>query len=332
VRPRDAEALRFFSMLFPMKGCFVELRALPAVGAAGIRRTWVPVEDPRKAVEEAMKSRWTHNVFFGVCPRSRIGRGLKEDVRQLPALWADLDEQGFEWGLAEAMDAIESFPFPPSAIVMSGHGYHVYYFLATPLDLGGDPTFAESLLQALQEELGSDRVADVTRLLRVPGTLNLKDVDDPSPVTVHHLEQSRYSIDEVVQVLDWEKRNTCRGGSAHSGALTEGRWDRLDVVLSSDFLQFCKAHATDLPEPLWYAMITNLIPFKGGRAAIHELSRQHPEYSYAETEAKIAHALKDAPGPHTYRYIADHGFRSRDLENPNLLAPASRGCRGEGPQ
>ena len=32
-----------------------------------------------------------------------------------------------------------------------------------------------------------------------------------------------------------------------------------------------------------------------------------------------------------YQYIADHGFRSRDLENPNLLAPASRGRRSEEP-
>ena len=322
MKRRSSELLRFFSLLFPLRGCFIELRALPAYSKGKIRRSWVPVEHKEKLVEEAMKSKWTHHVFFGVCPRSQVGRGSRADVSHLPALWADLDARSFEWGLAGAMDTIESFALPPSAIVLSGHGCHVYYFLDTPLDLHGGTAFPEALLRALQEELGSDRVADVARLLRVPGTLNLKDVDNPRPVTVHHLARCRYSVDEVAQVLDWEKLQPCCVDSASSGRLVEGRWDSLDVVLSSDFLQFCKAHAAELPEPLWYAMITNLIPFKGGQAAIHELSRPHPEYSYSKTEAKIAHALRDAPAPHTAAFIREHGFRSKDCERCGANSPA----------
>jgi len=332
VRHRSSEALRFFSVLFRMEGCFVELRALPAYRKASLRRSWVPVEMKQKLVEQAMKSKWTHNVFFGVCPRYQIGRGSRTDVSCLPALWADLDERSFEWGLAGAMDAIESCPVLPSVIVLSGHGYHVYYFLDAPLDLDGDPTFAEALLRALQEELGSDRVSDVARLLRVPGTLNLKDVDDPCQVSVEHLEERRYRVDELAEVLAWEKFQLRHVEPGRRSRLAEGTRDGLDEVLHSDFVEFCRTHASELPEPLWYAMITNLIPFRGGRGAIHELSRPHPTYSYVETEAKIAHALRDAPGPHTYRYIADHGFQSRDLEDSNLVAPASRGCHSEGPR
>lgn len=55
-------------------------------------------------------------------------------------------------------------------------------------------------------------------------------------------------------------------------------------------------------------MISNLVPFKNGVEKIHELSAPYPNYSHEETEAKITHAIKDAPKPHTCEFIHSSGF------------------------
>ena len=48
-------------------------------------------------------------MYFGVCTRTeegkRLSKGTREYTGHLVALWADLDEKDFEWGLAEAMEA-----------------------------------------------------------------------------------------------------------------------------------------------------------------------------------------------------------------------------------
>jgi hypothetical protein len=90
------------------------------------------------------------------------------------------------------------------------------------------------------------------------------------------------------------------------------------------FLRHCREQAAALPEPLWYAMITNLAPFgPDGEAAIHDLSRPYPRYTARETDAKIAHARRDAPGPHTCQTIADLGWRCPLLGACPAKAPAA---------
>ena len=61
----------------------------------------------------------------------------------------------------------------------------------------------------------------------------------------------------------------------------------LKVVMNScDFMRYCKDNAENLPEPYWYAMITNLADFVGGSNAIHELSKPYPGYDYNKTQQK----------------------------------------------
>jgi len=135
-------------------------------------------------------------------------------------------------------------------------------------------------------------------------------------------DDMRYDLDRLLVMLP-ESREMRRRRDPGSG-LVEGRYGGLELVLAGDFVAYCRELAEMLSEPLWYAMITNLIGFRGGRAAIHELSRPHPGYSYTDTERKIEHALSDAPGPHSYRYIAEYGFESEDMADPRLVSPASR--------
>ena len=315
--------LRFFSMLFPLREGFIELRAIPSGRGERIRRDWIPCREKHQAVCAALSHGQFYNVYFGVCTRLRRGKGSKEHIGHLTALWADLDEGKYPGGLVEASSRLGGFLFRPSAIIHSGHGLHVYYFLDEPIRVSGTVAVVEAALRALQAELGSDPVHDVSRILRVPGTRNLKEQGNPVPVRIIQLEDRRIDFSDVLDAVNWERELMTDNETGEGGTLAEEGRPGLERVLACDFLQYCKTNAETLSEPLWYAMITNLLPFRGGRKAIHELSSPHPNYSFEETEAKIEHALRDAPGPHTVRYLLSHGFVSEDCQGAGVNSPAA---------
>ncbi|MBU0507774.1 hypothetical protein KKH27_02910 [bacterium] len=100
--------------------------------------------------------------------------------------------------------------------------------------------------------------------------------------------------------------------------------EELDRMLKLDrFIPWCQQNANaGLPEPLWYAMISNLCRFDGGCELIHAISKQDPvaeRYDPAETDAKIEHALASS-GPMGYQEIVRRGWPGEVPMAP--LAPA----------
>ena len=95
----------------------------------------------------------------------------------------------------------------------------------------------------------------------------------------------------------------------------------LEKVRQCSFMKHCEDNAANLPEPYWYAWITNAIRCIGGREYIHEYSRKYARYSKSKTDKKIAHALADT-GPMTHETIAGLG---RKCDCPTKFkAPISR--------
>jgi hypothetical protein len=107
-----------------------------------------------------------NNAFFSPAMRKTQGNE-KTDVLGSKAVWVDVDEV-----------QQPQCTLPPSAIVSSGHGWHFYWFLKTPL------LDTEAL-----EELNKTMIADIppadhacwncNRVMRVPGTMNLKPDKEP---------------------------------------------------------------------------------------------------------------------------------------------------------
>ena len=96
--------------------------------------------------------------------------------------------------------------------------------------------------------------------------------------------------------------------------------DGLEKLRQCPFMKYCEDNAANLPEPLWYAWITNAARVKGGRVYIHEWSKKYPNYSQIETDKKIAHGLADT-GPMTYEAIQGAGWHSQ--YEAGLKAPLS---------
>jgi P4 family phage/plasmid primase-like protien len=173
------------------------------------------------------------NLFFGVCPRVEASHyDRASQVRVVRVLWADLDNCTVE----EAQERCKKAGLPPPSIVIrSGHGVHLYWLLEEPYLIdeagpppairkqfvdqgagkkkkvrhyvqaadgtkvyefsadpktGGDsrqrnPDFPDRLspkaeriqhvLTGIAAAIGGDHTQDLSRLLRLPCTLNRKD-------------------------------------------------------------------------------------------------------------------------------------------------------------
>lgn len=182
----------------------VELRALPLRGQVFAAR------DDLTALQRFVAThRDTQNLYWAVATRKDATSGRTENCRQLGSLFADLDFS--KHSEAHLRARLERFPLPPSVVIHSGGGLHVYFILASPLDVDGvrEATPAggmvKSLLRRLALALDGDLVvAEAARVLRIPDTFNLKR-DTPARVRLETFAPDRcYPIEQIAAVLPHE--------------------------------------------------------------------------------------------------------------------------------
>jgi hypothetical protein len=138
------------------------------------------------------------HIFAGVSLR-RTRSGKKEDVASVGALWADLDAKDFsddvEEGKRLALARLANLPpeLQPSVIVDSGNGYHVYWLLKSPVVIltEEDRQAPERIMAGLANTLNGDSVHDLGRLLRLPGTFNVKEPAKPRPCVIVKADYDR---------------------------------------------------------------------------------------------------------------------------------------------
>jgi len=142
-------------------------------------------------------------------------------VTRLSALFADLDvKPGGLATMRAATDVVnvisELLGTKPAAIIMSGHGLQPLWTLDPEDDDAHLDDDNRGRAVALLRRFGRlvwhvastrgghvDSVFDLARILRVPGTVNVKDPAVPVPVKVAVCEDSRpLTVAEVDEVLD----------------------------------------------------------------------------------------------------------------------------------
>lgn len=126
------------------------------------------------------------NIYFSVGePMGRATKKLeRSDIKAVRWLHVDVDPRVGEDVADEQSRILALLRDPPgglpkpTCIVYSGGGYQAYWRLSEPLSVEGDLSVAEDLkLYNLQIErtLGADNCHDVSRIMRVPGTINHPD-------------------------------------------------------------------------------------------------------------------------------------------------------------
>lgn len=120
------------------------------------------------------------NVFFSVCCREGM-KTERQYVQYITALWAGLDftadgysgKSHYFANKAHAAKAVRSFPLPPSIIVESGWGVHLYWLLTemTPVT---DIDKIERILAKINTYFRCTSPVKIDSVLRLPGTFNCR--------------------------------------------------------------------------------------------------------------------------------------------------------------
>jgi AAA domain len=162
--------------------------------------------------------------FF--CPNELVPGAAtrsKKTILLVAWIYVDIDTKDIVEPLEVIDQRLAALPLLPTRVVNSGHGRHVYYRLAVPLDGQDEEAFAqaETLQKRLLEYLGADpTVSHPAALLRQVGTHNTKDGGN-IPVTLlidrgiaHHFEDIKDWLDDAHGTLFTRKGKTTGNGAA----------------------------------------------------------------------------------------------------------------------
>jgi hypothetical protein len=285
----------------------------------------VALQAPDKALELARRKR----------PKTTLAhvRGCIESTVAVPAMWADLDVAADAHGSKTlppsreaALGLLDAVPHPPSIVVRTGYGYHVYWLLKELwiLDSDAERAAATSLLRRIQGALRAearrrgwsvDQTADLARVLRLPGTFNHK-LGKKVPVVVDEIRGDRLYSPSDFDVLP-EPEGVVLHERRASGSPSDKDYpyrvldggepaDFRRVIRGCGWMRHCYDDRKDLGEEEWFAALSIAgrckTPELDGRAIAHQMSRGHKGYVPRETDRKLEHALADA-GPRKCKEI-----------------------------
>lgn len=151
------------------------------------------------------------NLYLGVCPIiedvSLMRRGTEDNVSHVTGVWADIDvkEKGFR-SQEEIFQFLYSLALQPTIVVGSGSGgVHAYWKLAPGEK--GNKELVERWWSYLDETAGPDiaidKLVDLTRILRIPGTVYFPKEKSGSKVgcvEILYKLPNTYTVEEITEI------------------------------------------------------------------------------------------------------------------------------------
>ena len=283
----------------------------------GLKKTGLPkqvfvqgLDEIDGVVEDLLAKKY--DVYFACAKYETDKSRTGGNVKAVKAFWLDVDcGAGKPYATqADGFTALKAFcdavGLPKPCVVNSGRGLHVYWPLTTDISAGQWASVA-TRLKALcvehQFEADPARTADVASILRMPDTLNHKD-EPPLDVTVvvmgkpiefDKLKEKLGVMDDVPDYLPTYADDMTR-------AMMGNKQFRFSVIVDRNAkgtgcFQLTKAIAEQatLEEPRWRAALSIAVHCVDASTAIHDISKDHPDYD-AITTAEKAQKIK---GPYT---------------------------------
>jgi hypothetical protein len=156
------------------------------------------------------------DVYIHVCTTKKTlpKRPSADDVDFLYAVWMDFDTQYGKQGKklskdkAELQKYIDTLDPRPTIVVDSGHGFHAWWCLETPMSIGNDEDrdraaalaekWQRAHIAAAHDKYGwqFDSTMDLARVLRLPGCHNHKG-GECLPVSILEVSGRKYSVEEL---------------------------------------------------------------------------------------------------------------------------------------
>jgi hypothetical protein len=164
-----------------------------------------------------------HDLYVGVGLSSRdhgpTHRCPSNEVAGIGGMWADIDLKSAAHPKATLPGTIEQAlsilppELPPSFVISTGNGIHVWWLFREPYLFESDDerrratTLANRWHTMLRDNASQrgwtyERLADLARVLRIPGTLNCKNPSAPKAVVIQSKSDSRYNPSDFAEYLD----------------------------------------------------------------------------------------------------------------------------------
>jgi hypothetical protein len=298
----------------PSSGWFAVL------GIKGVDNTKQYLVETREEVDEitALMVQQERNVFFGVAKYTDGSGRKKSNVKAIKSFWLDIDcgptkavvnpktkrPDGYidqASGLAALQKFCRTIGLPKPILINSGRGLHVYWPLTTEVTREQwEPVAARLRELCVTHDLYVDpSVFEVSRVLRIPGTLNFKD-NPASAVSVVH-EGKPTDFDDFVNLLGIKPPSTeplpaKRPLTALGKSLQDSIGKSFKRIMTRSAkgdgcqqLLDCYQNQTTISEPRWFDALSVAKFCDDADKSIHLLSNQHPDYDPGKTVQKIAH-------------------------------------------
>jgi hypothetical protein len=217
-----------------------------------------------------------------------------------------------------------------STICCSGNGHYV---LAPIVPISVDDNhvavkfrhFCRQLARRISCQVDGvkiDPIYNLSRVMRLMGTVNSK--GQPS---VERRHRRAHFVTEAVPARSMALHHMIR--NTETPAPTVEKIDRpqktkcdLAKIESCEFIKWCRKHPTDVSEPQWFAMITNLAHLEGGPKLIHEISRLDMfRYDYQQTQRLIERVQGRGYSPANCKTIRNNGFYCEKFGRCQVRAP-----------
>ena len=270
------------------------------------------LEELQESAKKRLSSGW--DVYYG-CSTFKDGSSRKApNARYTKSFWLDLDcgesdKKPFDTQ-REALIALKKFcnttKLPSPTLINSGNGVHVYWILKEAVASDVWEPVAEGLKQlCVKHSFEADPVvtADVSRILRIPDTLNFK-TDPPKEVKVwaDQKESTYMTLDEFRAVVGAiESKATPFVVTPLMQSVRDNKQSRFETIVrrgidGSGCAQINNAitNQDKIDEPTWRAAISIAANCIDADTAIHLVSDKYSNYTPEETTAK-ANGVIDKP-------------------------------------
>lgn len=113
------------------------------------------------------------------------------DVTRVRAVFADWDRPN---------DPLPALPLPPTMVVETSERKYHFYWCVDGLPLEE----FEGVQRGIAQSLGTDAsVVNLSRIMRVPGLLHTKDLDNPTPVVLDDCMGMRYTVEQIKEAFPY---------------------------------------------------------------------------------------------------------------------------------
>ena len=246
----------------------------------------------------------------------------QENVRALRSFWLDIDcgvgKKNAYPTKREAITAAQQFitavGLPQPIAATSGNGIQLFWPLVNEVAPNAWKPVADRLKAVCREQgliIDPACTGDSARVMRLPNTLNYRDPAHPKEAKVFASVAHPVSLLEFAKILgapdaepemtlgfeapEYAKREMDETTKRLLGNIVSSFARVMSAEPSCAQLQYIANEQDQIDEPLWRAGLSVAQACIDRETAIHNISKNHPQYSATETKKKAA----QTKGPYT---------------------------------